>query len=122
VRGDEGVFEMCLVGTRESLGLVAGPILGMFLKLFGSSPSSLLSHMPAITNLFIKGPAFHWTPLTENSGKLLLAYAGPTPLCVFHGWRGTTTFAFDLCKVSGSIDLDVSPDRTAARYTVSWGD
>jgi hypothetical protein len=120
LRGDEGMVEMCLVGTRESLGIVARPIWGMFLKLFGASPSSLFSHMPALTTLFIRGLVFDWTPLTENSGSLLLAYAGPTPLPVFHGWRGTSSFAFEVCKTSGSIEMEISPDRSAARYTITW--
>jgi hypothetical protein len=120
LRGDEGVIEMCLVGTRESLGIVARPVWGMFLKLLGASPASLFSHMPALTSLFIKGLVFDWTPLTANSGRLFIAFNGAAPLPVFHGWRGTSSFAFEVCQTTGSIEMDISPDRSAARYTITW--
>jgi len=120
LRGDESLSEMALDATRSSLGKTLRPILGMYMKLSGATPASLLGQMPGITSLFIKGVAFHWTAQGESAGELWIAYAGPTPVSVFHVWSGMLRFAFDLCQTRGQLAFEVAPDRSAARYRASW--
>jgi hypothetical protein len=120
LRGDEAVSQMSLTAMRESLGFLVQPLLAMFIKLFGATPASVLAQMPTMTALFIKGVAYDWSPTSAESGELIIAYEKPIPSGVFHGWRGITLFAFDLCKTTGTNRIEVSPDSSAARYTIAW--
>ncbi len=122
LRGDEAVGAMALEATRSSLGKTLRPILGMYMKLSGSTPASLFGQMPGITSLFIKGVAFHWTAQGESAGQLVIAYAGAAPASVFHVWGGMLRFAFELCQTRGQLSFEAAPDRSAARYRASWAE
>ena len=62
LRGLEGARAMGLYASRSALGMLLRPMLGMYLKLSGSTPASVFGHLPAMAALFIRGIAFSWTP------------------------------------------------------------
>jgi len=120
LRGLDGARAMGLYASRSALGMLLRPMLGMYLKLSGSTPASVFSHLPAMAALFIRGIAFSWTPRGPTQGELVIAYANRAPPALFQVWMGILEFAFEMCKTTGKFELELDPRGTAGRLHASW--
>jgi hypothetical protein len=121
VGGEEKVLQLAEETTRASFGPVLLPLLKTFVVLFGTSPATMFSRLDSTVAVYMKGASFTFEEAGENGGVLRLRAVDQPARAWFLQWKGRLRFAFEMARVSGSIDsCDVDTDGKGAAYRVTW--
>jgi hypothetical protein len=92
------------------------------LKLFGTSPATLLKRINTINRTIVEGIDFTYIGTGERSCVVLIEYAAKVefPLCAFIGPAASFPVYFDLCGVKGVVGAPERIGPNKARYKLSW--
>lgn len=116
--------------NREAVELGVSPLVKgaamSVLRVFGTSPATLLARFDRVSGTTARGILYRWTPAGENGGSLEIAYPGlqNVPLGPLVATAGALSIIFELCGVRegtiGDPEWVSSTVRNRARYPVSW--
>ena len=95
------------------------------LRLFGTSPATLLSRMSTMAGSTTKGVEWKWTSESPRSGVLEMRYAkgANAPMSAFISAAGGLEFVMGITGTSGTIsnpEMVMDGLYSAARYVVRW--
>lgn len=110
---DEGVVPLVL------------PLVSGILRLFGTSPATLLARTELLTRPNLRGVSFRFTSSGEKSGVMVLTFDRDreVPLHRFVAFAGAFELTLRMCRTSGVVDepaLVDSPERNSASYEIHW--
>lgn len=121
VRGSDAGRRLVLDATRSSIGRLLEPVLKATLNVFGASPASLMTRLPALTALTDRGSRFSYQPRSASAGELRVEVPVPVPKSFWAAWAGVLDFGFELCGAHGVVKVAAqAPDGTSTTYDVSW--
>lgn len=117
--------------NRDAVARGVNPLLRAtamrLLRIFGTSPSTLLSKLDRVGGSTARGVVYGFTPTGAASGWFEVSYPGlaTVPLGAFVATGGGLVLIFEMCGVQGSFgepEWVANGRRNRARYSVSWWD
>jgi hypothetical protein len=111
--------------TLNNMVPVIRVVIEGFVRIFGTSPATLLTRLNTITSSSARGAIYEYEPLSNRSGVLTVRYPGRqhVALSTFYCCVGGIDTIFDLCRTAGSIsEPSIVEDGHAntAKLTVKW--
>jgi hypothetical protein len=111
--------------SRQATDDARGPymrIVDSVLKMFGTSPATLLKRMNALVGSFIEGAEYRYVPHGERSCVMEVAYrcSVDIPDCVFLSLIPTFVTLVESCGQKGVVAAPQRVDGTTARYLIQW--
>ena len=115
--------------SREAVSASLVPILqsviGGLIRLFGSSPHTILSRVPQIMRVFARGVDYRYTRIDERACRVRVVYPACSGLSlgIFEAIAGGLETVFPVCKVEGRIGPPrIVPDgrSNAADFDIKW--
>ena len=111
--------------ARKAVNDARKPYMGVVegvLKLFGTSPATLLKRMNSLVRSFIEGVDYRFIPISERSGTLEIEWATDLEIAMseFVAQVPTLQTLLDACGVKGIVG---SPERLGpnrARFHIQW--
>ncbi len=122
--GEESLRDFSRESNKELIPYLK-PILEGMLRLFGTSPATLLARMPLLTRSSIQGCEFGWTQKSPTEGvcEVRFAHKKRMPKRTFVPFVGSYELILELCGKKGKVSpREIFPDGTGANYRVSWSD
>jgi len=119
--GMAGVRELTRKATAQArkphMRLVEG-----VLKLFGTSPATLLKRMNDFVRTTIEGLEYRYTPNGERAGIMEMVYSldYEVPTSVFVGAAPALQTILDACGVKGIIGEPERLGPNRVRFTIQW--
>jgi len=119
--GMNAVRELSRRGTEESRKPYMG-VVEMVLKLFGTSPATLLKRMNTLVSSFIEGVDYRYVSGNERSCVMEMAWAADyeIPMSVFVSQIPTFQTLLDACGVKGIVGQPERVSANKARYLIQW--
>lgn len=102
-RGPSGPRAIARRTGNESFGVVLKPLLQGTMRMFGSSPGTLLARTGQLSALMVREVEFDYRPAGENAGTLTALFPSAPPRATFTGWEGICEFVCDFSGVSGKV-------------------
>jgi hypothetical protein len=121
-RGDDGVRQLARESQLELVPMLL-PLIEGVLRLFGTSPASLLSRMALVTRGSLRGAEFEWTQSTERSGVMQVRFPARTklPHRALVSFEGSFALVLELCRKQGTVSPgEVLPGGSGGRFTIRW--
>jgi hypothetical protein len=115
--------------NREAVERGLSPLLRAtvpgLLRLFGTSPATLLSRLDRLGATSSRGFTARYLPSTPTAGSLEMAFPSlrDVPIGAFVATGGALKLVFELCGVPGTLGEPVWVDeqrRNAMRFAVAW--
>jgi len=135
---DPSVFEdmMCALEAARGLAVVRQvakdaleggtlanllPIVGGLLRLFGTSPATLLSRVPEFSKPVSRGVEYQWELESTTSGRLTISFPRRVPRVTYVSFEAGLGLILDLCRVQGAVSAaDIAEDGESGTIRVSW--
>jgi hypothetical protein len=115
--------------SRDAVLVGLVPVLRVavegFLRLFGATPSTLLTRMGQLTSNSSRGVEYEYVATSDRSGEMLVRYPSrrDMPLALFAAAAGGFEAVYELCRVRGTVsDPEILADgmRNAVRLRFRW--
>jgi hypothetical protein len=97
------------------------PIVGGLLRLFGTSPATLLSRVPDFSRPVSRGVDYEWQLDTPHSGRLTMIFPRRVPRATYVAFESGLWLILELCGVRGHVaPTEISDDGTRGTIHVTW--
>jgi hypothetical protein len=122
LRGTEAVRTVTRLGQETGVMPLIKPVVVGMLRLFGTSPHTLLSRFSQFTRNNVRGMAFEWRHDSERSGTLIILFPRQhVPKSAFIGFESGMEIICGLCSVKGNVaPTEISRDGATGTLHVSW--
>lgn len=88
---------------HDSFGPVLKPLLQGTMRMFGSSPATLLSRVGPLSAAMVRDVEFDYRPVGDHAGTLIALFPSAPPRATFAAWEGICEFVCDFCGTSGKV-------------------
>jgi hypothetical protein len=98
------------------------PVVGGVMRLFGATPSTLLSRFGDLIKTQLRGAELKWTPASPTSGNLSVIFPRKgSPHAAYVGFESGCKAILELCGVKGTVEpTQIGKDGAAGIIAVSW--
>jgi serine/threonine protein kinase len=122
LRGLAGVREVTRAGIHTSILPILTPVVIPMLRLFGSSPHTLLSRFGQFTKYNLRGIDLQWTSTGDCSGTLRVQFPRPRiPHGAFIGFESGMHVICEVCSVAGNVsEVQTSDDGAVGVIDLRW--
>jgi hypothetical protein len=97
------------------------PILSGLLRMFGTSPATLLTRMSDFSKPVSLGPEYEWIAEGPQGGRLIVTFPRRVPRVTCVSFESGCALILDLCRVKGCVSpTEMSGDGTRATIRVTW--
>jgi serine/threonine protein kinase len=122
LRGIEAVRVVTRSGINGGVLPILKPAVMPLLRLFGTSPHTLLSRFGKFTKNNVRGLEFEWMHDGERAGTLRVQFPRKNiPRTAFIGFESAMVIICDLCAVNGTIsEVEMSRDGSSGLVHVHW--
>jgi hypothetical protein len=125
VHGISGLRTMTMRAQQTSTTPLLMPIVGGLLRVFGTSPDTLLSRFGDLVKTQLRGVSLVWTRDSPRAGRLSVRYPrAHMPPAAFVGFESGCRGILDLCGYKGTVAsaevVAASGGGTAGTIRVEW--
>ena len=119
--GDDACAALMEEVTRASLEGIVAPLARLYLTLKKNDPHALFEHFDDLLRGTARGLHARWAKEGPTAGTMTIAYPGPVPPVVAHGWRGALRHALRFAGVTGTVTVGrPAADGTTITLVVRW--
>jgi serine/threonine-protein kinase len=122
VRGIEGVRTVTRLGQELGLMPIMRPVVVGMLRLFGTSPHTILSRFTQFSKNNVRGMAFEWTRDSDRAGTLSIQFPRKNvPHSAYVGFESAMHIICGLCSVKPTVEATkIGGDGSTGLLHVSW--
>ena len=119
--GMAAVRDLARRGTEAARKPYMGVVEGV-LKLFGTSPATLLKRMNTLVSSFIEGIDYKYIVTSDRAGVMEVTFAADyeLPTSAFVGQVPTLQTLLDACGVKGVVSAPERLGPNRARFKIQW--
>ncbi len=125
VLGEEALASIALESARQTVGPLLRNVTEGTLRLFGTSPVTLLSRMDTLSSSTVRGVSFVWRSEGDTGGTMTATYgeSSNVPRSAFVSMRAGLLNVFDLCGGAGTVTLvewGIGPTKNSSTLRCEW--
>ena len=111
--------------TKRSLAPILRAVAESWLRLFGTSPRTLLSRLGALSASTVRGVSFGWRDTDARAGEMLVTYddSRDVPQSAFVAIGAGLVNIFEMCGTTGTValgDASKHAPRNRAPFVCRW--
>jgi hypothetical protein len=122
VAGGEGARQLSLRAQEAAIAPLLMPIIGGVMRLFGTTPSTMLSRFDDLTRTQVRGLTIRWEPDGSNAGRLVVTFPHKrTRRAAFIGFETACENMIRLCGYQGKANpVEINNEGTIGTIRVDW--